>query len=183
MIAPKPARKSRARKPAPTVSSKISASELLREIPGAKIMAYTPGEIIFREGTKTGSCYLITEGKVRILKKASDGGEIPLTLVKPGEFLGEMAMLSGEKRSASAVAETKVSAIVITHAEFVALLKAQNLFAIRLSLQLSTLLATRCHYLLRLIARQPHGVPVGARNTPHVDVRAVLNRVYTLWAV
>jgi CRP-like cAMP-binding protein len=183
MIALKSTKKAPAKKSAPTAASKISPRELLREIPGARIATFQPGETIFLEGTKTGSCYLLTEGKVRILKKSSDGGEIPLTLVKSGEFLGEMAMLSGERRSASAVAVTKVSAIVITHAEFVALLKAQNLFAIRLSLQLSTLLATRCHQLLRLIARQPHGVPIGAKKAPHVDVRAVLNRVYTLWAV
>jgi CRP-like cAMP-binding protein len=156
---------------------------LLGEIPGANLVTFAPGDIIFREGTKTGSCFLITEGKVRILKKSKKGESLPLAIIKPGEFLGEMAMLSGERRSASAVAATKVKSIVITHAEFVALLKAQHPFAIRLSLQLSTLLATRCHNLLRLIARQPQVVHLGAKKTAHVDVRAVLNRVYTLWAV
>ena len=92
-------------------------------------------------------------------------------------------MLSGEKRSASAVAVTKVEAIVIEHAEFVSLLKAKNPFAGRLSLQLSTLLATRCHRLLKLIAHQPAVVPLGPSKVPAIDVRAVLNRVYTLWAV
>jgi CRP-like cAMP-binding protein len=92
-------------------------------------------------------------------------------------------MLSGETRSASAVALTTVKAIVIDHAEFVALLKAQHPFASRLSLQISTLLATRCHRLLRLIARQPGIVPLSVKKIPPIDVRAVLNRVYTLWAV
>jgi CRP-like cAMP-binding protein len=102
--------------------------------------------------------------------------------VKTGEFLGEMAMLSGARRSASAIALTRVEAIVIDHAEFIGLLKAQNPFASRLLLQLSTLLATRCHLLLRLIARQPELIPFG-KSAPPLDVRAVLNRVYTLWAV
>ena len=79
---------------------------------------------------------------------------------------------------------TRVEAIVIDHAEFVALLKQQNPFASRLSMQLATLLATRCHRLLKLIARQPElVVPRGQKKSPPMDVRAVLNRVYTLWAV
>ena len=161
----------------------ISPEELLRELPGAKLITHAAGSFIFREGTKAGNCYLITQGKVRILKRSNKGEDIPLALVKPGEFLGEMAMLSGEKRSASALALTRVKTIVIEHDEFVALLKSQHPFAVRLSLQLSTLLATRCHHLLRLIARQPEVLPLGVRKAPPIDVRAVLNRVYTLWAV
>jgi CRP-like cAMP-binding protein len=163
--------------------STISAEELLRELPGAKLITHDAGTLIFREGTKAKNCYVITHGKVQILKRSNKGEDIPLALVKPGEFLGEMAMLSGEKRSASALALTRVKTIVLDHAEFVALLKDQHPFASRLSLQLSTLLATRCHHLLRLIARQPEVVPQGVKKAPHLDVRAVLNRVYTLWAV
>lgn len=173
------AKKSRKKKSA---AESVSLKELLKAFPGAKTTIHEAGELIFREGSKAGSCYIITKGNVQILKKSRKGENVPLAKVKPGEFLGEMAMLSGERRSASAVALTRVEAIVIEHAEFVALLKAQNLLASHLSLQLATLLATRCHRLLRLIARQPDLVPPG-KKTPPLDVRAVLNRVYTLWAV
>jgi|GEM_PF-3051841 len=167
----------------PTVAPTISTEELIREFPGAKTVTHKAGTLIFKEGSKAGSCYVITHGKVQILKRTSKGESVSLAVVKPGEFLGEMAMLSGERRSASALALTKVDAIVIEHAEFVSLLKAKNPFAGRLSLQLSTLLATRCHRLLRLIAHQPEVIPLGVSKIPPVDVRAVLNRVYTLWAV
>jgi CRP-like cAMP-binding protein len=177
MIAVKKAPKKR------VTANTISPEELLRELPGAKLITHDAGTVIFREGTKATSCYVITQGKVRILKKTNKGESIPLGVVKPGEFLGEMAMLSGEKRSASAVAMTRVKAIVIDHAEFVALLREQHPFASRLSLQISTLLATRCHRLLRLIARRPDVVPQAMKKAPPIDVRAVLNRVYTLWAV
>jgi CRP-like cAMP-binding protein len=165
--------------PAPSISPK----ELLKELPGAKLVVHEAGALIFREGSKATNCYVITQGKVRILKRTNKGESIPLGLVKPGEFLGEMAMLSGETRSASAVAITTVKSIVIDHAEFVALLKERHPFASRLSLQISTLLALRCHRLLRLIARRPDVVPLAMRKVPPIDVRAVLNRVYTLWAV
>jgi CRP/FNR family transcriptional regulator, cyclic AMP receptor protein len=161
----------------------VSPGELLRELPGAKLVTHEAGAYIFREGSKAANCCVITSGKVRIYKRSSKGESIPLGLVKAGEFLGEMAMLSGEKRSASAVAVTRVKAIVINHAEFVALLRERHPFASRLSLQISTLLATRCHRLLRLIARRPDVVPQAMKKAPPIDVRAVLNRVYTLWAV
>jgi CRP-like cAMP-binding protein len=164
-------------------STTISAEELIREFPGAKTVSHKAGTFFFKEGSKAESCYVIVHGKVQILKKTSRGENVPLAVVKRGEFLGEMAMLSGERRSASAMALTKVEAIVIEHAEFVSLLKAKNPFAGRLSLQLSTLLATRCHRLLKLIAHQPEVIPLTVSKVPPIDVRAVLNRVYTLWAV
>jgi CRP-like cAMP-binding protein len=181
MIAAKKAVKKAPKKRA--VAPGVSTAELVRELPGAKPVTYEAGTFIFREGTKARNCFVITQGKVRILKRSNKGGDIPLALVKAGEFLGEMAMLSGEKRSASALAVTRVKAMVIEHTEFVALLKAQHPFASRLSLQLSTLLATRCHHLLRLIARRPDAVTEAMKKAPPIDVRAVLNRVYTLWAV
>jgi CRP-like cAMP-binding protein len=180
VIAPRKSPKKR-KKPASRAS--VSPEELLRELPGAKLVTHEAGAIIFREGSKASNCYVITGGKVRILKRTTKGEDIPLGIVKPGEFLGEMAMLSGERRSASAVAVTRVKAIAIDHAEFVALLREQHPFASRLSLQISTLLATRCHRLLRLIARRPDVVPQAMKKVPPIDVRAVLNRVYTLWAV
>lgn len=181
MIAPRKTSKQKKKKGG--LLAHVSPEELLRELPGAKQVTHAAGETIFREGSKATNCYVITHGKVRIYKKASGGESIPLGFVKPGEFLGEMAMLSGERRSASAVADTKIKAIVIDHAEFVVLLKEQHPFASRLSLQISTLLATRCHRLLRLIARRPDVVPQAMKKVPPIDVRAVLNRVYTLWAV
>ncbi len=162
----------------------IAPEELVREFPKAKSVSYASGATIFREGSKAESCYLIIQGRVQILKKTARGGNALLAEVKAGEFLGEMAMLSGEKRSASAVAVTRVKAIVIQFDEFESLLRAQHPFAGRLSLHLSSLLATRCHRLLRLIARQPEIIPLGGKKeAPPIDVRAVLNRVYTLWAV
>jgi CRP-like cAMP-binding protein len=169
------------RKRVPTPN--VTPEDLLRELPGAKLVNYVSGDTIFREGSDATTCYVITHGKVRILKKTGKGETIPLGLVKRGEFLGEMAMLSGETRSASAVAVSKVKAIVIEHDDFIALLRERHPFASRLSLQISTLLATRCHRLLRLIARRPDVIPQAMKKAPPIDVRAVLNRVYTLWAV
>jgi CRP-like cAMP-binding protein len=174
------AEKKTRRKKAP---NSISADELLRELPGARLVTHEAGMFVFREGSKGSNCFFITQGRVRILKRSLKGDDVPLALVKAGEFLGEMAMLSGEKRSASALALSRVKAITIDHGDFVALLKEQNPFATRMLLQFGTLLASRCHHLLRLIARQPDIVPMDVKKVTPLDIRAVLDHVHTLWAV
>jgi len=157
--------------------------ELLRKLPGSKLMMHAAGTVILGEGTRATTCYLITSGKVRILKRNKKGENISLGLAKPGEFIGEMAMLSGKRRSASAVALTPVEAIVIDHARFVALLREQHPFASRLNLQLATLLAARCDGLLRLIAHRPEITRVAVKKAPPVDTSILLNRVFPFWGI
>ena len=160
----------------------ISPEQVLRELPASKLVVYDAGTYIFREKTRGTDCFLIVQGRARILKRNARGVDVPLALVKPGDFLGEMSMLSGEKRSASAVALTRVKSILIDRDGFIALLKEGHPFATRLLLQFSTLLASRCQHLLRVASRQPSAAPAVKKVTP-LDVRAVLDHVHTLWAV
>ena len=162
----------------------LTSAELLQEMPHSKVVHFAAKDLLFREGSLAKDCYLIVRGKVRVLKKTRGGGEMFLSVVHAGEFLGEMAMISGEKRSASAVALTKVEAVLVRHQDFEALLKAKHPFAARLSLQFSALLAARCQQLLGLIAQQKKTASTGGKKSrKHLDVRSVFNRVYTLWAV
>jgi CRP-like cAMP-binding protein len=161
----------------------ISPEQVLRELPGSQLVVYDAGTYIFREGTRGTDCFMIVQGRARILKRNTKGEHVPLAVVKPGDFLGEMSMLSGEKRSASAVALTRVKTILIDRNGFIALLKEQHPFATRLLLQFSTLLASRCQHLLRVASRQPRVVPAEVKKVTPLDVRAVLDHVHTLWAV
>ncbi len=58
---------------------------------------YRKGEILFREGEPPREIFLIKEGKVEIIK-----GDKRLAILDAGEFLGEMAVLDGRPRSATA---------------------------------------------------------------------------------
>ena len=171
------------RKPRRKRMPTIPPEQVLRELPGSQLVVYPAGAFIFRESTRGTDCFLITQGRARILKRNARGEHVPLALVKPGDFLGEMSMLSGEKRSASAIALTRLKAIVIDRDGFIGLIKEQHPFATRLLLQFSSLLAARCQHLLRLASRQPDVVPVNVKKVTPLDVRAVLDHVHTLWAV
>jgi CRP-like cAMP-binding protein len=78
-----------------------SPEEKLAEIAQAvQDKVYPARTIIFRQGDPGDSFYLITSGRVRVFRIDEDGIEIDLSELGPGESFGEMALLTGEPRSA-----------------------------------------------------------------------------------
>lgn len=59
------------------------------------------GTTVFRQGDPGGSMYVIRTGKVRVLKE-SHGRQRVVTTLGPGDFFGEMAVVTGRPRSATA---------------------------------------------------------------------------------
>lgn len=59
------------------------------------------GTTVFRQGDPGGSMYVIRAGKVRVLKE-SHGRQRVVTTLGPGDFFGEMAVVTGQPRSATA---------------------------------------------------------------------------------
>jgi CRP/FNR family transcriptional regulator len=57
---------------------------------------------IFHAGEHSDKMYLIMEGRVRLTRSDEQGGEISLGVLETGQAFGELAMLSGEARMASA---------------------------------------------------------------------------------
>lgn len=58
------------------------------------------GATVFRQGDPGGSMYVIRAGKVRVLKEAN-GRRRMVTTLGPGDFFGEMAVMTGKPRSAT----------------------------------------------------------------------------------
>ncbi len=58
------------------------------------------GTTVFRQGEPGGSVYVIREGRVRVLKE-SNGRQRMIATLGPGEFFGEMAVVTGKPRSAT----------------------------------------------------------------------------------
>lgn len=75
------------------------------------------GEALFSEGDKGDVMYLIREGKIKI-SKGKGPDEKVLAILKEGDFFGEMAIIDGSPRSASAVAVASASLLVIDKETF-----------------------------------------------------------------
>jgi CRP/FNR family transcriptional regulator len=94
-----------------------SAVELLRSVPlfadleegelerfsqVAVPRSFPAGTRVFHEGDSSDACYIVREGSFRVTREHSDGRAITLATLGPGEIFGELAMLDGDTRSASA---------------------------------------------------------------------------------
>jgi len=71
-----------------------------------KPRGFREGEVIFEEGSSGQSMFIISSGEVAVEKTlASEGGSFKtLSVFGPGDFFGEMALASGERRTARALA-------------------------------------------------------------------------------
>jgi EAL domain-containing protein (putative c-di-GMP-specific phosphodiesterase class I) len=74
----------------------------------------TTGECIFTEGDKGDFAYIIEEGEVEISTVTPKNERIILNTLKSGDMFGELALVDGSARSASAYAKTDVILTVVT---------------------------------------------------------------------
>lgn len=94
------------------------------------IHEYNASEMIFEEGSTGRELFVVLEGTVDIVKNAGTDRTLIVTLGK-GEFFGEMAVIDGSSRSASAIAAVPGTRVMrINHARFVYLVSQQPAFAL-----------------------------------------------------
>jgi CRP/FNR family transcriptional regulator, cyclic AMP receptor protein len=67
---------------------------------------YLAGEFIFYQGDPGIGLYIIREGEVIIQRQMPNNEIISLATFSKGDFFGELALIDGEKRSASSIAKS-----------------------------------------------------------------------------
>jgi CRP/FNR family cyclic AMP-dependent transcriptional regulator len=93
------------------------------------INEFNVGDVIFEEGSTGRDLYVVLDGQVEIAKVAGSHKTVIVTLGK-GEFFGEMAVIDGSSRSATAIAAAANTRVMrINHARFVYLVSQQPAFA------------------------------------------------------
>src|SRR3954463_3505359 len=94
------------------------------------INEYAVSEVIFEEGSTGRELYVVLDGTVEIAKMNGAARTTIVTLGK-GEFFGEMAVIDGSARSATAIAAAPNTKVMrINHARFVYLVSQQPAFAL-----------------------------------------------------
>jgi cGMP-dependent protein kinase len=83
-----------------------------------EIISYEAGEKIFEKGSIGKHFYIIKEGKVKLTEVGGDDGKFVDQSLGLGEYFGERASITGDNRAANAVAETKVSLMVLDSQAF-----------------------------------------------------------------
>jgi CRP/FNR family cyclic AMP-dependent transcriptional regulator len=100
--------------------------------------SYASGESIFFQGDPGESVYVIESGRVRIYVHAEDGQEVSVVLYGPGDMFGEMSLLDGRPRSATATAMDDVVLLVLSAERFDRHLRDSHQLALNVMLTLST---------------------------------------------
>ncbi len=91
------------------------SGEALQEVlTSTSLRSFAEGDIIVTEGEPGSSLFLIVSGHVKVFTRAETGEHVPLAELGPGDFFGEVSLLTGRPRTATITARDQVMAIEIT---------------------------------------------------------------------
>jgi CRP/FNR family transcriptional regulator, cyclic AMP receptor protein len=112
--------------------SDLEAGELESFSHVAVPRSFPAGTRVFHEGDRSDACYIVRTGSFRVTREHSDGRAITLATLGPGEVFGELAMLDGDTRSASAEALDDAELLALPASEVRALLSRHPEISVKL---------------------------------------------------
>jgi CRP-like cAMP-binding protein len=114
----------------------------LSDVEGALTPArFAKNAAVFSQGDPGDAMYVVLVGRVNVALLSESGREVILAQLGPGDFVGEMAILTGEPRSATVVATEDATLLRLTRADFAGKVRANPEIALRLLAVLARRLA------------------------------------------
>lgn len=110
----------------------LGPPELARVADVAVTRTFPRGQVIFREGDASDTCYVVRSGHARAVRENPDGRQIALAHFGPGDIFGELAMFDDENRSATVETLDDVEVIAILGADMRRLLREHPDIAVKL---------------------------------------------------
>lgn len=111
----------------PTKGTAISISRLFEGVPddfrqvalrAGPSTILKKGQTLFERGEDGGTMYVVQSGRIEISMITESGRKMVFNLIGPGHCIGEIGMLDGHKRSASAIAIEDSSLMPISRSTF-----------------------------------------------------------------
>jgi CRP-like cAMP-binding protein len=93
------------------VKSILRQTDLLRSAPAevidavataSQLRAFRRGQVMFTRGDPSDTLFVVISGRVKVVVRSADGGELTLTIIQPGGVFGELGVADGGPRSADA---------------------------------------------------------------------------------
>jgi CRP/FNR family transcriptional regulator, cyclic AMP receptor protein len=123
-----------------------------------EVMKFKAGQVIIREGETGDLFYVITEGRVEVIIRDAGGSDVVLHEAGPGEFFGELSMLTNEPRSARIRAVEDVTTLVLERDEFFNFLRSHTHAAIDVLVELGGRLRDNDRILRNMVSRNVNEV-------------------------
>jgi CRP-like cAMP-binding protein len=95
------------------VLSTLETEDLERIADLAVPRAFEPGQVVFREGDASDTCYIVRSGHARAVREHSGGRTITLATFGPGDIFGELALFEDERRSATVEAIEQCGVVAV----------------------------------------------------------------------
>jgi CRP/FNR family transcriptional regulator, cyclic AMP receptor protein len=115
---------------------------------------FPKGTHLFHEGEPGREMFVIQSGKVALSKRVRDVEKV-LSVVGPGEFFGEMSILTNTPRSATATVAEDAKILVIDSKTFEAMIKGNTEIAVRMIKKLVDRLQVANEQIENLLLRDP----------------------------
>jgi CRP/FNR family cyclic AMP-dependent transcriptional regulator len=112
--------------------SALAAEDLGQVAEVALRRRFGSGEVVFREGDASDTCYIIRHGHARAVREHADGRSITLAQFGPGDIFGELAMFDDERRSATVETLEETEALAILGGDMRRLLRQHPEIAVKL---------------------------------------------------
>jgi CRP-like cAMP-binding protein len=110
----------------------MEADELTRIAQTMLGRRYRRNEVIFHEGDPGDSLHIVVEGRVKISRESTEGEEAIVAVLSPGDSFGELVLLDGAPRSATATAMEPTETLTMSRSTFVELVDGGSPFRARL---------------------------------------------------
>src|SRR5260370_988442 len=135
--------------------------ELRLLLPGVTAQQFGRGEVIVREGDNGNSLYIVRSGTVEGMGKAYGGKQVHMVDLTRPAFFGEMALMTGEPRTATIRARTDSELLELSRDGFTELFKSHP----ETASQIGEVIALRNTERRALLASAPHGDGVYSRSS------------------
>lgn len=86
---------------------------------------YSRGDIIFVKDDPGESMFIVEDGSVRIYVPGTQGADLTLAVMQPGEFFGDLSLLDGRPRSASAQAARNTTLLTLERGDLTDLVQSR----------------------------------------------------------
>ena len=120
----------------PTFES-LSEDELRQMAELAVPRRYDDGQVIFREGDRSDTCFIVRTGRVRITRSHSGGRRLTLAELAAGDMFGELSMFDGEGRSATVEALEDTTTLALLERDVKRVLRAHPEIAVKMLARLA----------------------------------------------
>lgn len=95
------------------VFATLEAQDLRRIAEVAVPRRFSAGQVVFRKGDASDTCYIVRSGRARAVREHPGGRTITLATFGPGDIFGELAMFEDERRSATVEALEQTVAVAV----------------------------------------------------------------------